>query len=224
MFASFLFILFASLALSWKIVIPVGIIASVVPMIFLNPIYGLILMVGILASLLLIYVFLETSMESYITFNANALLGPQIKNLYAFLILLISFIVFLSINKSVPSTGFQISESLLTKSQTISTSNSQLPISNEQIDLLKQKNNKRNNPQLLKQFGLDPAILDNLTSSQSNMTNQLINQTVIDQIQGFVSTLNPYIRFVPAALAALLFLNLLSAIFILNFFLHPLLW
>ncbi|MBI2337918.1 hypothetical protein HYU95_01930 [Candidatus Daviesbacteria bacterium] len=216
MFASFLFILFASIASDWKIVIPVGIIASLIPMIFLDPVYGLILMVGILVSLLLAFVFLESTLKSYVTFNPYSLLGPQIKNLSIFLILIISFICFLSINKSVPPEGFQISESFLNPPRA---SSSQPPVSNEQIDLLKE------NPQILKQFGLDPAILDSLNlSGQSDMTNELVNQTIKDQLQLLIDTLNPYARFIPLVLSVLLFFNLFSAFFILNFFLHLLLF
>ncbi len=49
----------------------------------------------------------------------------------------------------------------------------------------------------------------------------LIKQTVKDQVQGFIK---PYLNFIPAILAVLLFLTLQSLTSILNLLIYPLLW
>ncbi len=130
---------------------------------------------------------------------------------------------FLSINKTISEQSFQIPDSLIdtaikltaqsqgenTQEQTVQPS-----LSPEQIDLLKK------NPELLKQSGLDPSILDNLNKSP-NTPNDLIKQTIKDQVQTF---LKPYLGFMPAGLAVLLFLTLQSLTSILNLLIYPLLW
>src|SRR3990172_10609958 len=91
----------------------------------------------------------------------------------------------------------------------------------EQLDLLKK------NPDLLKQYGLDPKLLDTLTAPQkstaapANLTNELIKQTVKDQVQNFIK---PYLNFIPAGLAILLFFTFHAFISIANLLISPLLW
>jgi len=97
----------------------------------------------------------------------------------------------------------------------------QLPaISQEQIDLLKQ------NPDLLRQSGLDPKILDTLSQPKAaqtpqSLTQNLVKQTVKDQIQNLIK---PYQNFIPAGLTLLLFLTLQSLTSIINLLIYPLLW
>ena len=93
-------------------------------------------------------------------------------------------------------------------------------ITPDQLDLLKK------NPELLKQSGLNPKMLESLTTTQKNqsptsVTDTLIRQTLKDQIQNLIK---PYIGFVPAGLAVLLFLTLQFFISIMNLFIYPLLW
>ncbi len=224
--SSFSFILFANLALDWKIILPIGFLTSLIPFIFMESSSAVVFMVGLLISLLLVFIGLETQMKSYLTFNPNSVLGPSIRHLSTLLIIIISIIYFLSVSKIVSEKGFQIPDSLIDTALKFSapqekpdeTSTPKLSIPKEQLDLL------RKNPDLLKQSGLDPKILDTLDQPQKDsgsLQTSLIKQTVKDQIQSF---LKPYLGFVPAILTVLLFFTLQSLTSILNLLIYPLLW
>lgn len=227
--SSFLFILLAALAQDLKITLPAGLLFSLVPLIFLDPILGLILAAAIFISLLLISLNLEVTLKSYLTFQPSTLLGPAIRHLSGFLILSFCIIYFLSASKIIAQKGFEIPDSLLDTA--LKFSSPALPANQleqinipqlppEQLELLKQ------NPDLVRQSGLDPSILENLSNPQkvlqstTDSTNNLIKQTVKTQFQ---TLLKPYLSFIPAILAVLLFLTLQSLTSILNLLIYPLL-
>lgn len=221
--SSFLFVLFATFARDLKFVLPVGILASLIPMIFMDPSLGIVFMVGIIISLILTFLGLESSLKSYLNFNPSSLLGPSIRHLCSFFILIICIIFFLSINKIIQENGFQVPDSLIDTAikfagpQAENNQSETLPkLNQEQIELLKK------NPDLLKQYGLDPKILDTLNSPKTqNISNDFIKQTVQSQLQNIIK---PYLAFIPAVLAAILFLTLQSVVSVLTLFIYPLLW
>lgn len=223
--SSFSYVLFSSFSLNFKFVLPVGILASVIPFLFLEPVLGVVFMVGIIVFLSLTFLNLDSTMKNYLNFQASTLFGPAIRHLCTLIVLILSIVYFLSINKVISEKGFNLPDSLIdtalkfSQSDQQETSTPQLPsLSKEQIDLL------RKNPDLLKQSGLDPSILDNLGKNLQTpvaSANELIKQTVKDQIQGF---LKPYLGFIPAILSVLLFLTLQSLTSILNLLIYPLLW
>lgn len=227
--SSFLFILFAALSQDWRFVLPFGILASLVPFAFLETGLALVFSVGTLVSLLLTFINLDSTLKSYLTFKPTTLLGPSIRHLSSLLILAFCLVYFLSANKMIAQNGFQIPDSLIDTALNLSqpASNqqeptaSQLSIPQEQLDLLKE------NPDLLRQSGLDPGILDSLNQPQKSsetpqdLTNDLIKTAVKDQIQNFI---NPFIGFIPAVLALLLFFTLQSITSMINLLSYPLLW
>ena len=213
-----IFNLFITFAQNWKMVLPVALFASILPMLFLEPVLGLIFGLGVLISLSLTYLTLTNKLKTYFTFNPNALISPSIKQLTGLLILTFSLTYFLSINQIIQKTGFQIPDSLIDTALKFTPIESSLPqetsqfsIPPEQLELLKQ------NPDLLKQYGLDPKILD----TPQNTSTNLIKQTVKDQLQNFIK---PYLNFIPAVLALLLFISLQSLVSFLNLLIHPILW
>lgn len=233
-FTGFWFVLFASLAFDWKIVLPVSLVASLLPIVLISPSLGLILSVGTLSALLLIYLLVENTLKSYLNFEPNSLFGPAIKTLSSLLILVISLTYFLSISQVIQKTSFEIPDALIDTSLKLipqpkfgkqeSKPKQALPaIPPDQIELLKQ------NPDLLKQYGLDPSILDALDKPEKNQPQQApqdlltetVKQTIKDQLQTIIK---PYQSVIPAVLAVLLFFILLSFISILNLLIHPLLW
>lgn len=177
---SFCFVLFAGLSLNWKIVSSVGILASLLPIFFLNQALGLVFAISIFVSLLITFVNLENTMKSYLTFQPAALFGPSIKHLTGLIILATCIIYFLSLNKFIQETGFQIPDSLIETT----------------IKLTPQS------PELV------------------NPVNSLIKQTINDQMQNL---LKPFLGFIPAILAILLFLTLQSLSSIINLLIYPLL-
>ncbi|MCL4366281.1 hypothetical protein M1437_03580 [Patescibacteria group bacterium] len=228
--SSLVFIIFTTVAQDWKIYLPVGLLASAIPLAFLPVALALIFSVGILVSLLLTCFFLDGILGSYLTFQPSVLLGPSAKHLATFLILIFCVIYFFQINKTITQEGFQIPDSLIDTALKVTSLNipaeqaaiPQLPaIDPQQLNLLKQ------NPDLLKQYGVDPKMLDSLTTPQKNTTpinnsaNNLIKQTIKDQIQVFIK---PYVNFIPGTLAVLLFLTLQSLVSFMGFLIHPLLW
>lgn len=148
------------------------------------------------------------------------------KQLSTLLILVFCVGYFLSVSKIIAEKGFQIPDSLIdttikfTQPQGTSEniSSPQLSLSPDQLYLL------RKNPDLIRQSGLDPKILDSLNQPikpVDNTTNNLLKQTIKNQLQGF---LKPYLNFIPVGLAVLLFLTLQSLTSILNLLISPLLW
>lgn len=226
--SSLLFCIFVSLTLDWKFILAPAILSSLMPLLFLETSLAIILSVTILVSLFLTYLNLTSTLKSYLTFQPSSLLGPSIRHLSGFLILFFCLVYFLSLNKIIVQNGFQIPDSLIdTALNFAGQSESSLPdnspqinIPKEQLDFLKQ------NPDLLKQYGLDPSTLDSLgqpDTKQLNtpLANDLIKQTVKEQINNF---LKPYLGFMPAALAIMLFLTLQSLTSIINLLIYPLLW
>lgn len=190
--SSLSFSLFASLALDWSIVLPVGILTSLIPFIFIEPAQAVIFMAGLMVSLLLVFIGLESQMKSYLTFNSNSILGPSIRHLSILFVITISIIYFLSTSKMVSEKGFAIPDSL------IDTALKFAAPSTEQSESLDQ-------PQ----------------KNIAQASNDLIKQTVKDQIQGF---LKPYLAFIPAILALLLFFTLQGFTSFINLLIYPLLW
>ncbi|MBI2330537.1 hypothetical protein HYU94_04025 [Candidatus Daviesbacteria bacterium] len=216
--SGFLFVLFATLAGDWRFSLPVGAVASAIPLIFMEKSLGLVFTVGILISVLLVSLTLDSALKSYLNFQPASLLGPFIRRLSMMLILAFCIIYFFSSNKLIVQNGFEIPDSLIDtalKMVPLPAEQTQLPnISPDQIAMLKK------NPDLVRQSGLDPKILDSLDQPQ-NSANNLIKQTVKDQVQNFIK---PYASFIPAILAVLLFLTLQSLTSFLNLLIYPLLW
>lgn len=216
-----LFVLFATLASDWKIVLPVGIASAMIPFLFTPPSLAITFAVGIGASIVLVYLSLEGSLKSYLNFQASTILGPSIRHLSTLLILSFCIVFFLTSNQTIVQKGFQIPDSLIDTALKMtpmdlpagsnSPQTSSPKVSPEQLALLKQ------NPELLKQSGLDPSILD----APQNLTQDLIKQSVKDQVQNFIK---PYLSFIPAILAVLLFVTLQSLTSIINLLVSPLLW
>lgn len=189
--ASLMFSLFAFLAEDWRLILAVVAVASLIPLLLVTLPLGLILAVGILTSLLLTYLTLENKLKNYLTFEPNSLLGPAIRHLATLLVIVICLSYFLSINKLIQQEGFQIPDSLIDTALKIA-----VPPQTETTDQPEQ-------------------------AVQPQLTQDLIKQTVKDQLQ---TLLKPYLGFIPAALAVILFLTLQSLTSILNLLIHPLLW
>lgn len=198
--SSFLFILFAALSQDWRFVLPFGILASLVPFAFLETGLALVFSVGTLVSLLLTFINLDSTLKSYLTFKSVTLLGPLIRHLSGLLILAFCLVYFLSANKMIAQNGFQIPDSLIDTVLNLSQ-----PASNQQEPTA---------PQLsIPQEQLD--LLNGLIPQDE------IKQAVKDQIQNFI---NPFIGFIPAVLALLLFFTLQSITSMINLLSYPLLW
>ncbi|MDO8640997.1 MAG: hypothetical protein Q7R33_05585, partial [Nitrosarchaeum sp.] len=132
----------------------------------------------------------------------------------------LSITYYLSINKELSQKGFEIPDSLIDSTLKLmpqtNLPTAQLPqLPPEQIELLKQ------NPDLLKQYGVDPKLLDSLPTQTTNSTNELIKPLIKDQLQNIIK---PYQNFIAPVLALLFLLTLQSFTAILGLFISPILW
>lgn len=216
---SIFFILFGAFSLNWRFTLPVIILASLTVFLFIPTSLAIVLSTLLLACFILSYTMLELKMKTYLTFQPTQIFSPSIKQLVGMLILIISIIYYFSINNEISQKGFQIPDSLIDTAlqfappQTNQQENSQseISLSQDQLKLL------RSNPDLLKQSGIDPAILN----APKNLTNDLVKQTIKGQFQNMIK---PYQSFIPAVLAVLLFITLQSITSMLSVFLNPLIW
>lgn len=226
------FTIFAALSLDWKTILPMIVIPSLIPFLFTPFPLSLSLGTGTAISLLLSYLSLEGKMKSYLTFQPVSLLSPAVKQLAGLLILTLSIAFYLSTTRQIAQTGFEIPDSLIDNTLKLmsksppsvqgfkydKTLTAQLPqVTPDQLEMLKK------NPQLLKQYGIDPKQLDNLpvpsANTTSNPTAQMIKPLIKDQLQGIIK---PYQNIIPGLLALLVFLTLQSLVSILGIFLSPL--
>lgn len=224
--ASICFIIFCTLSDDWKFILPVSILGSLIPSAINKPPSSLVLFVGSFLSLGLAYFILHGKLKTYLTFHANTLLTPSVKNLASFLIITASLAFFLSAQAEIKAKGFQIPDSLIDTALKFAspqlpdvqgTSIAQVSLTPEQIELLKQ------NPDLLRQQGIDPGVLDSLPVSETPGTpnpksllspqspagpsNDFVKNLIQSQIQNLIK---PYISLIPIFLAGIFFITLHS--------------
>lgn len=168
------FIIFSSLAQDLKLSLPVILLASLLMINFFPQPASFMMAGGIFLSLILVYFILDSKLKTYITFSPSALLSPSIKMLTTLIILVLSFGYYLLVNVEIQKNGFKVPDSLIDMALKMATGGltnpgvkgvkiAQLPqITPEQIDFLKQ------NPELLKQYGIDPSMLDQVQEVQNS--------------------------------------------------------
>lgn len=228
--SSLLFILLATIADDWRISIPVALIGSLVSFIFLDYSLAFVLSAGIFLSLLFSNLNLAVALQSYLQFKPSHVLGPSIKHLSEVLILALCITYFFSASKIIAQAGFQIPDTLIDTAYGLS--KSALPdIQQKEADLPQltpeQQDMLRKNPELIRQSGLDPKMIESLinpqknTQSPANLIDTTIKQTLKEQVQNFIK---PYTNFIPAGLSILLFFSLHFFISILNILTPLLLW
>ena len=176
--SSLLFIIFATLARSWVIIGVISLLAAILPIFFLNSPINYIFGSGALVSFLLINVLLTHTLKTYLSFQPSKIFTSPTKNLARLLVLLIAVCFYIQMNAVIKEKGFQIPDeildpviSTLSNQMVLGESIAQAPaipnLTQEQIEML------RNNPDLLKQYGVDPKLFDSLyppTSSQKTTT------------------------------------------------------
>ncbi len=236
---SFFYVLFISLAQDIKFAAPFIILGSIIPVFLFDLNLALVLGFGILIVLFSGFYQLVYKLKTYLTFSPTALLIPSVKLITTLLILVLSFGYYLSINKTIKEEGFSVPDSLIDATYKFTMPSANLDvvkgnkylsqITQEQIDFLRQ------NPELLKQQGLDPSVLDNLSvsTSKSNAIQQGKNQafqvpTISSDLtkklvkNQFNKMLDPYINFIAPFLAILFFITLQSLLSVLSLALYPL--
>ncbi len=220
------FAVLSALAQNLKIVLPAAFLGSTLTFIFIPPPISLVIFFGSIISFTLVFFTLSRKLSSYIDFKVSELLIPSVKTLSLFLLMTFSVVFYLSSGAALKKEGFQIPDSVIDPVITMSISNftegqpqaqkSQTQIPPEQLQMLRQ------NPALLKQYGLDPSVLDEL-SPQTSKTPQNPQQALIkNEVKRQINTLiQPQIQFLPVVLTALFFLTLKFGQSILSVLLYP---
>lgn len=219
------FALFVGLSQELMFILPVISLATIIPLFIIKPPLGIAMIIGTLIVLLVTLVAINDSLKKYLTFDPKAIFNPSVKLMAQIFLLNICFSYFLSINQIIAKDGFQIPDSLIETALQFTpglgedkqTSIPSLSITKEQIELLKQ------NPEVLKQSGLDPKILDSLdqpVNQEKNLTDELTKQLVKSQ---FEQMIKPYTNIIPIIVSALLFITLMSFNSLVGIFISPLL-
>lgn len=222
-FSGLFFALFVGLAMDIRFVLGFALISALIPFLFLNFTIAIFTSLALLTVLAVVYPVLVNKLKSYLTFLPTTLFLPSIKQFGSFLILILAFGYFLSINADIKKNGFKIPESLIDAAinlnpQTKNLEESSLgnfKLDQAQIDQLKK------NPQLLKQYGLDIKDLEKLQIPGVNSSQSFLKTTLSKQ---FDKMLEPYIGFIPAVLALIFFFSLQSLFTLLSVLLVPLVW
>lgn len=228
------FIIFATLASDRKLVLPVAFLVSLMSLFFIGRPAIFILVAGSLISFGLNYFLLENKLKNYLSFQPTKLLIPSIKQTINLIILFMAFAFYTAADTEIKLNGFKLPASLIDTALNltpdmelpeIETDNKLIPptIPPEQLQLLKQ------NPQIFKQFNLDPTILNELeipapaknSKPTALSTQNLIKPILEKQMQAF---LDPYIQYIPIILAAIFFFTLQSFASLLSILLSPLIW
>lgn len=233
------FCLFVSFARSWELVAPIILISLVI-------IFGLFpslnspsifLIVGFLITEAIIFFFLDNNLNTYITFSPIQIYSPFIKRFTQLSIITFSISIFVFFSLYYQTNKFEVPDSLIDTAlksvpQSVTTSDqgeslslpSRLNITPEQMATLKQ------NPELLEQFGLSISDLESLSKSTTIQTEDTEKQVPLDQILIRTAVKNqvnqmiePYIQFIPLALAGLFFLSLYSLNSLLLMLISPIL-
>ncbi|MFA5932558.1 MAG: hypothetical protein WCV81_05105 [Microgenomates group bacterium] len=215
---SYFFITFASLTSDWKIVAPISFIGSSLVLLFIQPPEAYYLGIGLFLTFCAIFAQLLNKLTKDPTsFHTSDHINKPAKQLVTIIVLITSVIVYLSVTTSSQqmvskmidsvvnlSTDFVKNQQLTPQSED-NTQTSLPSLSSDQIALLKQ------NPDLLKQYGLDPSILNQLdtTNKKTPVTAQsiaaeaakpMITQQITDMIQ-------PCLPFMPFIIAFIFYLN-----------------
>lgn len=226
---SLFFTIFITLASDWKIVLPAILFVSFLTFFFAAAPLSFTLGWGSFFVFIINFFLLSKKLSSYLTFSPRTLFSPTIKTTAVLLLLVSSLAFYFSYQQKIEKEGFKIPQSLLQMSVQMAGQNqtqvseqlnqpalnlTDFNISPEQVEMLK------NNPQLLKQYGLDPSLLDELSKpkdsqSQTNTSNiNLVEKMVEQQVDNF---LKPYLSYIPIFMAATFFLTFNFIISILSF-------
>lgn len=222
--ASLFFTIFATLSQDWKFILPVAFLASLSSLVLIPPPFNLVILLGSMLSLIITYLTLSKRLSSYLNFQPSTLLLPSVNSLSVLLILVASVTFYLAADAQIKKSGFQIPDSVIDPIIAMSINNlpeqpkiqSEPQIPPEQLQMLRQ------NPALLKQYGLDPSVLDQInTQTPQTLQTSLIKNEVKKQVN---SLLQPQVQFLPLILATLFFLTLKFGLSVLSVALLPLVW
>lgn len=228
--SSFLYVLFCTIADDWMLTLPVLLFACSSAFLFFGFNTTIAFFVLTFMSFLVVFLNLSMQLKNYVDFKPGSLFSSSVKYASTILIFALSVTYFLSITPIIQKQGFQIPDSLIDAAIKLTpmpsdsknpkntggnsdSSINQLQIPQEQLDLLKK------NPELLKQYNIDPKILD--TVGVSDLTGNFVKQALKDQ---FDNMIKPYLSFIPIILSVTLFITFQSLVSLLGIVVPAFFW
>lgn len=234
MLSSLSYCLYISFTQDVKYYLALAVLGSLTPFIFLNPSLSLIACIGILASTSFAYFSLKESLKTYVNFQPANLLSTPVKTLSTLLLLSLTLVFYFHSNSIIQREGFKIPGPIIDWAIDLSLQGTNIPVkgekylaqtptlTSEQLELLKQ------NPEVLKQFGLNPGDLDNLAPNQNavkvipSLPTANIRDIIKSQITGSLDQIiKPYLFAIPAILAFLFYSLTSFVLWMLSIFLSP---
>lgn len=239
--------LFVTFTQDFKYAFGIAVIAVLTLFIFLPANLSLVIACGILISLIVGYFNLQTELKSYVNFLPAKILKNPIKLINTFLLLSLTFGYFLHANSIIQSKGFKIPDSIIDWAIDLSLQGQNIPVkgvkylaqlptlTQDQINLLKQ------NPEVLKQYGLNPADLDQLVPEANSKSMKTPNQNAVQVIPS-ISGMNlkdiikaqiadsldqmikPYLFAIPFVLAFLFYSLASFCLWIASMFINPIIF
>lgn len=228
----YFFAVFSVFAQDYKIVLPVVGVACFAGAVYLPLPLSYFVVAGLLLTFGVVYYFLDQKIKTCLAFQPNNLLLPALKTLASLIFIVLSFAYFTVASQEIKEKGFQIPDSLIDAALQIAgpgtgdvqgTQIAQVPsITPEQIAFLKK------NPQLLKQAGLDPKVLESLNQKSSSSSAKEATSASPQQsngaVKGFVKAqfqkmIESYMKYIPYILAALFFTTLQGLFYFISIFL-----
>lgn len=214
---SICFILFCTLSYDWEIVIPTIFIGSTLPFFLIGYPANITISCGFTIVFLLLFFITKHTLRTYLTFNANTILMPEI-HLLTTLLLLIAAIAFYQVSSAyITQNGFHLPPTLtqtalqFVTAATEGTKGQEMMLPSENLTTFQQ------NPELLDQTGLPPDLVSELQTPNGISPAAMLK----DQIEKMIQ---PYAWIVPYVFAALFFFSLQSLIALASYPLSFVVW
>lgn len=228
MLSSLSYCLYVSFTQDVKYYLALAVSGSFTPFIFLKPDLALIACIGFLMSLSVAYFNLLGSLKTYVNFQPVNLLSSPVKTLSTLFLLSLTIVFYFHSNSIIQRDGFKIPETIIDWAINLSMQGANIPVKGEkylaQLPTLNQEqiNLLKENPEVLKQYGLNPEDLDQLDNISPQLPGAdlkgLLKTQIADSLDGM---LKPYLFAIPVLLAFLFYSLVSFALWIFSVFLSP---
>lgn len=191
--------------------IGVVIVGGMMPLAIIGILNGIILGVTILTGELLALMMIRGSLKSYLTFSASNILVPGVKNLTMVVLIGVSIIYGINLQKDVNKNGFRLPDGIVDSAIKLSGGDMQ----NNSTSVMESLGQ---NSELLTQFGitpeqlksLDPSMVDKLPGGSKQVNQQTILKDAVNkQLSNAVA---PFLAYVGIVMGGLFLISMLGII------------
>lgn len=223
-FAGLSYCLYITFTADVKYYLALAVLGSLTPFIFLKSSLALIAGIGFFISLSVAFFNLSTNLKTYVNFAPVNLLSSPVKTLNTLLLLSLALVFYFHSNSIIQTRGFKLPEPIIDWAIDLSMQGANIPVkgekylaqlptlSQEQINLLKQ------NPEILKQYGLDPKDLDEVIPIPGMNLKDILKKQISDSSDQMIK---PYLFAIPLILAFMFYSYVSLSLWIFSIFLSP---